>query len=310
MARPRDDQRPRGGRLTQERLQAVLDALATEHGLDLTDARLIKFTNSAVFDLPVAGLVIKIAGSKLVTDRIPNVVRVARWLESHGFPSVRLAAEVDQPTVAHGHAATIWDRVKASGPLPTGVDLARLIRRFHRLPAPPGLADWDPVHAIRQRLSEADGLAAADVEFLGDRCDEVEAQLAEIEPVLPAGPVHGDVFLGNLIPGPEGPVLCDFDSTSVGLREWDLTPAAVGSLRFAYPDDPHASFAAAYGFDVTTWPGFPTLRGLRELQLVTSVVPNLRANPAIRPQFEHRLASLKAGDSARWTPYDRAFRTP
>jgi hypothetical protein len=307
MAR-RVDQSPPGGRLTPERLQAVLDALATEHGFDLTDARLIKFTNSAVFDLPVAGLVIKIAGSRLVTDRIPKVVRVARWLESHGFPSVRLAAGVDQPAVAHGHAATVWDRVQASGPVPMGVDLARLIARFHRLPAPEGLAVWDPVHAIRQRLDDADGLEAADAEFLGDRCDQVEAQLAEIEPGLPAGPIHGDVFLGNLIPGPHGPVLCDFDSTSVGLREWDLTPVAVGSLRFAYPDDPQASFAAAYGFDVTTWPGFATLRRLRELQLVTSVVPNLRANPAIRPQFEHRLASLKAGDSNRWTPYDRAFR--
>lgn len=43
---------------------------------------------------------------------------------------------------------------------------------------------------------------------------------------------------------------------------------------------------------------------LRELQLVTSVLPILRSNPAVRGQFEHRLASLQAGDTGRWSRSD------
>lgn len=297
-----------GGRLTPDRLQVVLANLCATYALDPADARLIKFTNSAVFDLPRAGVVVKVAGSRLVTERIPKVITVARWLEAHDFPAVRLLSGVDQPVYSRGHAATVWRRVAPGGPEPTGRDLARLIRWFHRLPPPTDLPAWDPMGGIRQRLAESTGLGADEIDFLTHRCDQLDAQLARIAPALEPGPIHGDAFLGNLIPHERGAVLCDFDSTSVGPREWDLTPVAVGSLRFDYAVDPHESFAAAYGFDVTSWEGFPVLRQLRELQLVTSVVPVLASNPPIREQFEHRLASFRAGDDSRWQPYERAFR--
>jgi hypothetical protein len=46
------------------------------------------------------------------------------------------------------------------------------------------------------------------------------------------------------------------------------------------------------------------LRRLRELQLVTSVLPVLDANPALRPQWRLRLDSLRDGDDGvRWSPY-------
>jgi hypothetical protein len=122
--------------------------------------------------------------------------------------------------------------------------------------------------------------------------------------VLPAGIIHGDPFLGNLIPGPHGSVLCDFDSTCIGPREWDLTPIAVGKLRFNYPHDDHSLVAARYGFDVTAWGGFPVLRRIRELKLVTSVVPVLRSNPDVREQWQHRFTTFKHGDvGAKWETY-------
>jgi Phosphotransferase enzyme family len=296
------------GRLSPTRLWTLLDELCAAHALDPTDARLIKFTNSAVFDLPRADVVIKVAGSALVTERIPTVIRVARWLEAAGFPAVRLVSDLDQPVLVQGHAATVWQRVAATGREPTGEDLAGLLQRFHALRAPDGgLPRWDPIRSIRRRLAEADGPTADELAFLRARCDEVEVRLAGLTPSLAPGAIHGDAFLGNLIPGPHGPVLCDFDSTSIGCREWDLTPVAVGSLRFDYANDPQPSFASAYGFDVTTWSGFAALRQLRELQLVTSVLPVLRSSPPVRSQFEHRLATLRSGSSARWQPYARAF---
>jgi hypothetical protein len=79
---------------------------------------------------------------------------------------------------------------------------------------------------------------------------------------------------------------------------------AVGKLRFNYPDDDHSLIVARYGFDVTTWEGFPVLRRIRELKLVTSVVPVLRSNPDIREQWQHRLTTFKHGDGdAKWTTY-------
>ena len=54
-----------------------------------------------------------------------------------------------------------------------------------------------------------------------------------------------------------------------------------------YPTDHHSPLAAEYGFDVLTWSGFPVLRQLRELRLVTSLLPVLNTNPRIHPSTSH-----------------------
>jgi hypothetical protein len=291
--------------LTADRLTMVLAEVCARVGLDPTGAELVKFTNNAVFRLVRDPVVVRIAGSGAVRSRVPKIVAVARWLAGHNMPSVRLLEGVEQPVRAGGHLATLWQEVPATGPAPTGYDLAAILRRFHELPPPDfELPRWRPVDPIRERVAEARGLADDDLSFLLAACDETEAALAELCYMLPPGPIHGDGFLGNLIPGPGGPVICDFDSTSTGPREWDLTPAAVGKLRFNYPVDVHGQLASAYGFDVTSWEGFPVLRRLRELQLVTSVLPVLEGNPGLREQWEQRYRSFREGDEGvRWETY-------
>lgn len=166
---------------------------------------------------------------------------------------------------------------------------------------------WEPVAGIRRRIASAGPLPRADLAFLQAETDAVAVELAALrglEPLLPPGLIHGDSFLGNVIVGEQGPVLCDFDSTCWGPREWDLTPITVGALRFDYGGDPASRFAAAYGHDVLTWPGFAALRRLRELQLVTSVLPVLTTNPGLQQQWRFRVDSLRRGDgAARWSTY-------
>jgi aminoglycoside phosphotransferase (APT) family kinase protein len=279
--------------------------MCAEARLDPTDPELIKFTNNAVFRLTRDPAVVRIAGSSAVRDRIGTVVQVAAWLAGQDVPAVRLWPDIAQPVSAAGQLATVWQFVPPVGDRPTGTDLAALLLRFHALPTPPfPMPMWAPFKEIRQRLAEPEGLHPDDHAFLLRRCDELEAELADVQYVLPRGIIHGDPFLGNLIPGANGPVLCDFDSTCIGPREWDLTPIAVGKLRFNYPHDDHSLVVARYGFDVTTWDGFPVLRRIRELKLVTSVVPVLRSNPGIRDQWQHRLTTFKHGDaSAKWETY-------
>jgi hypothetical protein len=293
------------GRLTHDKLHAVLLAICSEVGLDASGAKLIKFTNNAVFQLVKAPAVVRIAGSSAVGERIGTVVQVATWLEEQDIPAVRLWPDAHQPVEASGYQATIWQFVPPTASRPTGAELADLLRRFHALPMPPfSMPAWHPFEEIRQRLAEPEGLDPADQAFLLGRCDDLEAELAEVRYVLPRGVIHGDAFMGNLIPAPNEPVLCDFDSTCMGPREWDLTPVAVGKLRFNYEHDDQTPLAACYGFDVTTWDGFPVLRRIRELKLVTSVVPILRSNPSILTQWRHRLATFKRGDvAAKWETY-------
>ncbi|MEU8197708.1 aminoglycoside phosphotransferase family protein [Microbispora amethystogenes] len=293
------------GALTRERLNGLLESVCDRAGLSSRDAELVKFTNNAVFRLRQASVVVRIAGSTAARTRVPTVVQVARWLARHDFPAVRLLSGVEQPLHVDGHVLTLWEYLPEIGPRPDGRDLGALLRRLHALTdPPPDLLQWRPMAEVRQRLAEPEDLSADDHAFLLYECDEVEGQLADLRYVLKPGVIHGDAFLGNVIAGPHGPALCDFDGTTIGPREWDLTPVAVGSLRMDYPEDDHGPLSKEYGFDVTRWEGFPVLRRLRELKLVTSVVPILRSNPAIRPQWEHRMRSFRAGDlNVRWQTY-------
>jgi aminoglycoside phosphotransferase (APT) family kinase protein len=283
----------------------VLASTCEYIGASPAEARLIKFTNNAVFALPRDPYVIRIAGSDAIASRAAKVVAVAEWLAKHDMPTVRLLEGIAQPLAVEGHAVTVWHQVSDIGPRPTGHDLGRIARRFHALPdAPDGLPVWDQLGTVRTRLAAQDVLTDDEREYLAGVTDELEADLAEVDFLLEPGPIHGDVFAGNLIADPDGPVLCDFDSTCTGPREWDLTPAAVGRLRFHYPIDYHGQLAEGYGLDILDWSGFPVFRRIRELQLVTSVLPVLRSSPRIREQWRYRFDTFCAGDmDAVWTTY-------
>jgi hypothetical protein len=297
-------QRP-DGRFTRAKLTAVLSEVAAATGVDDRDAELLRFTTNAVFRLPASGVVVRIAGSHALRHRAAKVVRVATWLAEHDLPSVRLLPGVPQPVEVGPHVATVWQEVPAGGRRPTGRDLATALRTLHGLPRPSfDLPRWAPLDDVRRRLGDAEELADDDREFLQDRCAVAAERLAGLEFPLTECVVHGDAHLGNLIPGPAGTVLCDFDSTCIGPPEWDLTPIPAGLRRFGGSARPARQLASGYGFDVTGWPGFEVLREVRELKLVTSVLPIMRSHPEAAAELRRRLASFRSGDSsARWSRY-------
>ncbi len=292
-------------RLTPQTLDAVIQVVGRHLDIDVRDATLIKFTNNAVFRLANAPIVLRVAGSEAMRSRVPKIVRVAKWLEERHQPAVRLLDGIQQPIIANGHLVTAWHAVVETGLRPSGHDLAATIRMFEALPAPPfELPTWNPFIEIRQRIHDADGLTKDELAFLEQLTDSTERDLSSVDFMLPAGVIHGDVFSGNILMSPDGPIICDFDSTAIGPREWDLTPVAVGKLRFDYPGDAHDVLAADYGFDILRWDGFPVLRQIRELKLITSVLPILNANPRIRDQWRLRFDSIRGGNNAaKWTTY-------
>jgi aminoglycoside phosphotransferase (APT) family kinase protein len=286
-------------------LTAVLERLCAQLGLAHRGARLVKFTSNAVFDLPVDRVVVRIVGSMSLRHRARKVVQVARWLASHDVPAVRLVEDVRQPLEVGDHLATLWHTVPSGGTPVDGRDLGRVLRQVHALPAPEfALPRWAPLDDVHRRIADAEELSAPDRRFLEDRCAEMENRLTGLRTVLPPGVLHGDAHLGNLIASPDGPVICDFDSTSVGPREWDLSTLPVGVARFGHPAEWYRQLSDEYGFDVTRWSGFPVFREVRELKLTTSVLPIMRSHPDVRDELHGRLKALRAGDTTtRWTPY-------
>ncbi len=291
------------GRFSRDRLALVLRAICDRLGLDAEGAQLLRFTNNAVYKLAGDQAVVRIVGSVALQHRVEKVVRIAGWLAEHDIAAVRLL--VGEPIRVDEHVATVWEVVPSGGRPARGRDLGNLLRRIHQLPAPPfQLPIWDPLDDVRRRVDDAEAIEDSDREFLLDCCDRLEETLAGLEFPLASSVVHGDAHLGNLIPSPDGPVLCDFDSTSVGPPEWDLTPVAVGVGRFGEPARTYREMVRAYGWDVTQWGGYSALREVRELKLITSVLPSVRSNPDVRPELMRRLDDFRRGDTrARWARY-------
>jgi hypothetical protein len=292
------------GLFTRENLRIALAAVCAEVGLDGRGARLLKFTNNAVYELSSAPVVVRIVGSVALRHRVDKVIRIATWFAEHDIPAIRLVPGLEQPVVVGDYAATLWRSVPAFAAIPRPSDLAHLLRRIHRLPPLDGLPEWNPLDDVRRRIGEAEDLDSDGMEFLRDRCDLVERRLSALDYVLPRGFIHGDAHLGNLIPAPGGPLLCDFDSSCVGPPEWDLTPLALAVSRFGEPQSSYAELLDGYGFDVTKWAGADVLREVRELKLITSVLPIMNSHPEVRPELLRRLRDFRAGDtSAQWQRY-------
>jgi hypothetical protein len=289
----------------REVAESVLLDVCAIVGLDARDAWLVRWVGNAVFRLPRHPVIMKVMTSPSLTCRARAAVAAANLLAAHGVPAVRLWPSQSQPLLVNDHAVTIWRYEDPVGPSPTGEEMGRLINRLRAVPVVDvDLPRWNPVGPIRSRIAEAEDVEADDIAFLSGECDDIEERLPEVDYALPESVVHGDAHLANVVPTGHGPVWCDFDGTCLGPAEWDLIPAAVASIRFPGPDDVHRQLVRTCGLDVTRWTGFPVFRKIREVNMLTSVLPNLRGNPRVRHEFQHRLRSLRSGDShARWHRY-------
>jgi hypothetical protein len=287
---PRDDELARG-----------LRTICTELGLDPAGARLLRNVNNAVFRLARDPVVVRLVTLPSYVPRAELAVAAATVFAEHDVPAIRLLPGIPQPVRVAEHVATVWQAVPPTGPRPGGADLARLLRAVHAVPPPrQGLPDWDPLTDFDNRVWDTT-MTRADRAFLLHRSAELATAAAELPFALPRAVLHGDAHVGNIIPGPRGPVLCDFDSCSLGPPEWDLTPIAVADVRFSRPAAHLRDFIATYGFDVRDWEGFEVLQGIRDLKLIAGVFPRPGSPPAVAAEFDRRMASLRAGRrSERW----------
>ncbi|GAA2907542.1 aminoglycoside phosphotransferase family protein [Streptosporangium fragile] len=274
-------------------------------GLDLTGAVMMRNFANTVYHLPAERAVVRLAEATAPGryDRLVTSVRVTRWLAEQGFPAIR-PLPVKQPVAAEGFLATFWRHEEHIGPPPDPAQLGPLLRRLHDLPPVPfELPTHDPFGGVRRAIDASVVLDDGDRAWLLDRCETLaETYYERVEFVLPYGLVHGDAHRGNMIRTLGGFVLCDWDGVCAGPREIDLIPTLQG-VRFGLTERQRANFIEAYGYDATTWAGYPVLRDMRELQTLTAVLRNAHRDRAAHDELRHRLDSLRAGDDRLWHPF-------
>lgn len=280
----------------------ILNRACEAVGLDGDGAHLLRGHTNAVVLLDKAPVVVKIARRGTPVTEVQRTVRLVQWLIDSAFPTVRLHPGVVQPQVVDGHPVTFWTYLPQPEDDPiTAERLAKPLSMLHTLAAPEfGLPAHDNVRAIRYSLGKTASLPRSDVAFLTEQTDRLERDLAQVEFVLPPGLIQGDPQHRNALQdGGGGVVLCDWDTVCVGQPEWDLVTIEVHCRRFGYPPAHYHSFATAYGFDVRQWPGFATLRDLRELQMITTNARKTHHAPDSLHEVQQRVQGMMHGNHAR-----------
>ncbi|MGW4413061.1 phosphotransferase family protein [Nonomuraea sp. NPDC004702] len=281
----------------------VLDMASRRVGLDPSGAELMRLGENALFRLP-GGIVARISRPGQLAAAAREVA-VARWLEANHVPAVQTWPDIDQPIEVNGQALTWWQELPPHRP-GTALTVATALRRLHNLPPPTDfdIGRLDPFVRLAERINRATTLTEADRTWMRTRLAELKARYEELPRGLPETVVHGDAWIGNVVTTDDGEaVLLDLERCSIGPPEWDLTSTAVKAFTLAgITADDYNTFVGTYGHDVTAWPGFETLRDIREFRMTCMAAQVASENPQRHDEMLLRLACLRGEHGPRpWT---------
>jgi aminoglycoside phosphotransferase (APT) family kinase protein len=284
----------------------VLAAACTLAGLDDNGARLLRLGENAMFHLPGQAVVVRIARTMHYWRDAAKEVSVSRWLSSSQFPAARVH-QVAQPVAVAGRPVTFWQFIEGRNGGPADIaHLGALLRRLHKMPRPAefDLPGEDILGRVPRRIENAP-VSLADKKFLLRRFRELTANVSGLRYPLPPAPTHGDAHSENLMICGSEPVLIDFERFAWGHPEWDLSMTATEHLTAGWwTDAEYASFAEAYGYDVTTWTeGFPVLRAVHELKMTTWLSQNVGESPDIAHEYENRMRTIRGEAALPWRPF-------
>jgi aminoglycoside phosphotransferase (APT) family kinase protein len=265
----------------------------------------MRLGENALFHLSEAGVVVRIARSMDYWDDAVKEVNVSQWLAHHSFPAAE-TFEISQPIEVSDHPVTFWKYlVGRPGDTRDIADLGTTLRALHGTPVPTDfkLPPKEVLGRVRPRI-EKSPIPAADRKFLLNHVDELQSELPRLRYKMPQAPTHGDAHVKNLMIVDNNPVLIDFERFAWGQPEWDLAVTAT-EYRTAHwwTDEQYKRFVAAYGYDVTSWDGFDTLRAVNELTMTTWLMQNVGESSDIADEYQVRMRTLRGEQSPGW----RAF---
>lgn len=286
---------------TNSRIDDAVRAACVAAGFDSAPLSALHHHATPVYLLTTLGIVVRVDGSDN-RERAHRAVRIARWARDHGVSVAEPA--VDRCVEVGSMAVTFWRYYPqpSNSPKPSAAALGAILRSLHGLPQPSeDLPRYQPLTHLGAVLASPTHLAEHDRAWLEERRQRLLQEYAELGTALGVGLIHGDAYPGNTLWDDDRVLLGDWDEVATGPRELDLVNTHQGA-RMGRSSAERAAFSAAYGWDVTTWDGYGTLRAMRDLHTLAAFIQRgtdgdtLAAN-----EVTHRIATLKADDiTARW----------
>lgn len=269
---------------------ALARRAGTSVGVGVDGAYVLRSAENTMIALP-GGIVARVGrpGQHLAAAK---EVRVSRWLSSAGIPAVDALPGVDQPVDVDGRPVTFWRRLPAHRP-GSPAEVASTLVRLHSLPPPDfDLPVIEPFIRLEARINSS-AFTEGERSWLHEHLHQLQERYATLPPGRPVCAVHGDAWGSNIVATDTGPVVLDLERFALGPPEWDLVSIAVDHFTFGdicYDD--WQTVCAHYGYDVTSWAGYETLRDIRELRKVTFAAQMAVQDPGLQAEADHRLACI------------------
>jgi phosphotransferase family enzyme len=280
--------------------EAPLRTACKAADLDSSNLFVLHHHATGVYLLPAINVIARLhRGAEQQGGR--TAVVTARWAADHGVP---VTEPVCDPVAADDVTVTFWRYYPQPDgqPAPDASALGTILRQLHQLHgAPTELSRYRPLIRLGEVLGGGTWLPTADHMWLSEQRAELLDQYAQIRSELGEGLIHGDAYPGNTLWDGERAILGDWDEVAHGPRELDLINTHQGA-RFGRSIEERNAFNSGYGWDVTTWPGFPTLRAMRDLHTLAAYIERSNAgDQAAMTEVRHRIQTLRDGDAtARW----------
>jgi aminoglycoside phosphotransferase (APT) family kinase protein len=279
------------------RVATVMCALA---GLQDSKLELLRFGSNAVFGIGEAH-VLRVMRPTTSQADVQREIHLVSEFARLDIPTARLSdIPAQQPLEALNCLGTVWERLDEPDPDHLYRALGQLMQLFHQrtteLRVP--LERWHQLASSDWRLAKLRGhYAPEDVMMLTRWSRRIAAELDQVEPALPAGVIHGQAEVGNVLFRAGRPVLIDFEQVAIGPREWDLVHTAVAVTRFGRLEKCYRDFADAYGVDIRTWDGYETYRRLWELCATTWLMQHGHRSRKVAQEIEVRLQTWRDDNS-------------
>lgn len=281
-----------------ETVEEVLDRACRTVGLDPANAVMLRLGENMLYQLTSAPVIVRIGRDMNHWDDAEKEVAVSNWLSGQRFPAAQTYGTARQPLDINGHPITFWQFISGrSADITEAGVLGQLLRRLHQLERPADLK-LPAVQAfghVTTRLETAP-IPEADADFLRHRVRELEQDVDSLTFELPAAALHGDAHVKNVMIGDDGQaVLIDLEAFAFGAAEWDLAKTAAETSMGMLAERDYAAFVDGYGYDVTTWSGWPVMQAVQQVKMISWLAQNVEHSARLRGEYEKRITTIRTG---------------